>query len=170
MKTTLIISYAQLFTAGARVESNLSAANAVDVTLSKDGRLFGFEGTLVYDTYSTSALNEKLIEFTSENADVLLAVQSDLQRFNVAYEVSVNQWGTLRVKVLDLLDTHWRLFQLIDKPELKIDAPDGTEHILQFNNDGETSYAEYKFSGEKAEEYAKLIVSLQSMHTPYEIV
>jgi hypothetical protein len=171
MKTILTVSVAALVAANAQILNREDRApHTVDVWVSRNGRMFGFEATwdATVSTSTDPSINVVRATFTDEQT--LWAVQSDLQRELIQYEVEVCRWGTLRVKVLDLLDTHWRLFQLINEPLLKIDAPDGTEHLLTFNNNGETVCAEFEGTEDNAEEYARLINSLKAMHTPYEIV
>lgn len=49
----------------------------------------------------------------------------------------------IRVNVLELLDTHWMLFQQLDESKLKATSPAGAVFFFDFKNDGTNLFAEY---------------------------
>lgn len=93
-----------------------------------------------------------------------------LDDLGIAYSKFVDSVGTeVRVNVLDLLDTHWMLYQLVDEAKIKITNGAGREHYLNFVNDGAALWATHSLVGHDAIDGNALLDALDAMGTHYEV-
>lgn len=76
----------------------------------------------------------------------------------------------IKVKITDLLDTHWMLYQMIDTPKLRITSAAGVEHYLDYVNDGDGALcATFDCTGHNAADGMALVDALAEQATKYEV-
>lgn len=168
MKTTVTMALDSLIRASAKfTPAGDRAPNGVDVELLEPCASTSMR-CLQFDSHGVTIL--KFEHFSSDRV-FSEALRQTLKRLDVTYTWKMETGTLIRVRVLDLLDTHWMLIQLIGEPTLKITAPDGTEHRLQFMNDGENLWAQFDATdASNAEEGARIIDSFTALNTKHEVL
>lgn len=118
----------------------------------------------------TTSTGVDVMRLEVPNNEFALDVQNVLRQFGITNfirrEASPKR---LTVSVLDLLDTHWMIWQFIGEKKLKITATDGTEHYLDWINDGANMEASISLEGYDAEDGALLMKSLKATETKFKL-
>lgn len=96
-------------------------------------------------------------------------VSEKLQKSGLPFTVTKVAGQRIEIKILDLLDSHWMLFQLIDQPKLRITSTEGHSYTLDFHNNGHHLWASFDATGENVECGSELMQVLKEMHTKHEV-
>jgi hypothetical protein len=164
MKYVFTIAIPELHRVGARlIPAGDRAACGVDVVLPRNMASLTLECTqedsyVVYSTFDEHHVN-------------VARTWLDSMGLVGRYSVEDVEGQLISVRVVDLLDTHWMLFQMIDEPKLRITSTDGSEHYLSFfNSDTNGSLvAEFDSSGPNAGDGHALTIALNAMGTTYKV-
>jgi hypothetical protein len=114
---------------------------------------------------------EDWLKFETFQEAHAMEVMDDLAEVGVHYVAQQVNGPLVRMSILDLLDTHWNLHQMIEASALRITSLDDGQHFrLAFVNDGTNLWAEFDATEDNKEEGAKLMQALADHGTKYEVL
>jgi hypothetical protein len=109
-------------------------------------------------------------QFATESNATAQDLSDDLDAVGIKFVTFQDRTFTrVSVNLMDLLDTHWMVFQMIDAAKLKITNGGGTDYYLDFHNDGTNLWASANCTGHDYADGMALIDALAEMGTKYEV-
>jgi len=166
MKTIFTIAVDDLIARNAKfTPAGDRAVNGVDVEIPL-GAMSALRGECTQHLNSADMHEIHYETFSDAHA---IFVSEKLEKSGLPFTVVKAEGHRIEVKILDLLDSHWMLFQLIDQPKLRITSTEGHSYTLDFHNNGHHLLASFDATGENVECGSELMQVLKEMHTKHEV-